>query len=107
MHTWETAAELLPDVVGDPSGLWWATPPTTGLRTTCEQPAEHGVLPALDTLVDLAPLGTNDGGPRTQMAVTITAAPAMGRAERQRLRREALVHMAQAFGYVDAEVDLL
>ncbi|MFI1653289.1 hypothetical protein ACH4XT_41125 [Streptomyces avidinii] len=49
----------------------------------------------------------NDSGTRSRMAVTITAAPAMGRAERQSLLREALVHMAREFGYVDAEVDLL
>jgi hypothetical protein len=107
LDAWETAAELLPDVIGDPAGLSWAAPPTTELRMTCEQPADNGVLPVLDALVDLAPLGPDDGGPRSQMAVTITAAPAMGRAERKRLLREALVHMAHAFGYVDAEVDLL
>ncbi|MGW4232220.1 RNA-binding domain-containing protein [Streptomyces sp. NPDC004980] len=107
LSTWETAAELLPDLVGDPAGLSWAAPPTTELRVTCEQPATNGVLPALDSLVDLASLGTNDGRTRSRMAVTITAAPAMGRAERQSLLREALVHMAREFGYVDAEVDLL
>ncbi|KAF2774932.1 hypothetical protein STPH1_7119 [Streptomyces sp. OM5714] len=31
----------------------------------------------------------------------------MDRAERQHLLREALVHMAHAFGYVDAETDVL
>lgn len=41
------------------------------------------------------------------MADTITAAPAMDRAERRSLLREALVHMAREFGRVDAEVDLL
>jgi hypothetical protein len=107
LAAWETAAELLPDVVGDPAGLSWAAPPSSELRMTCEQPADNGVLPGLDTLVDLAPLGPNDGGPRSQLAVAITAAPTMDRAERQRLLREALVHMAHAFGYVDAEVDLL
>ncbi|WP_031049059.1 RNA-binding domain-containing protein [Streptomyces sp. NRRL F-5650] len=107
LAAWETAAELLPDVVGDPAGLSWAAPPSSELRMTCEQPADNGVLPGLDTLIDLAPLGPNDGGPRSQLAVAITAAPAMDRAERQRLLREALVHMAHAFGYVDAEVDLL
>ncbi|MEV5086019.1 RNA-binding domain-containing protein, partial [Streptomyces sp. NPDC056159] len=74
LSTWETAAELLPDVLGDPAGLSWAAPPTTELRMTCEQPADNGVLPDLDTLVDLAPLGTNDRGTRSRMAVTITAA---------------------------------
>ncbi|MFB8000328.1 helix-turn-helix domain-containing protein [Streptomyces sp. NPDC056002] len=107
LAAWETAAELLPDVVGDLAGLSWAAPPTTELRMTCEQPADNGVLPVLDTLVDLAPLGSNDGGPRSRMAVTIIAAPAMGRAERQSLLREALVRMAREFGYVDAEVDVV
>ncbi|MFB7083228.1 hypothetical protein [Streptomyces sp. NPDC056308] len=107
LSTWETAAELLPDLVGAPAGLSWAAPPTTELRMTCEQPAGNGVLPALSSLVDLASLGTNDGGARSRMAVTITAAPAMSRAQRQSLLREALVHMACEFGYVDAEVDLL
>ncbi|MFE3163381.1 helix-turn-helix domain-containing protein [Streptomyces sp. NPDC059224] len=107
LDTWETAAELLPDVVGDPAALSWAAPPTTELRITCEQPADNGVLPTLDTLVDLTSLGTNDGGTRSRMAVTITSEPAMGRAERQRLLREALVYMAGEFGYVDAELDLL
>ncbi|MFC8946356.1 hypothetical protein [Streptomyces rochei] len=107
LAAWETAAELLPEAVGDPAALSWAAPPTTELRITCEQPAANGVRPALDTLVDLTPLGPNDGGSRSQLAVAITAAPAMDRAERQRLLREALVHMAHAFGYVDAKVDLL
>ncbi|MFL4901710.1 RNA-binding domain-containing protein [Streptomyces sp. MMS24-I2-30] len=107
LGTWETAAELLPDVVGDPAGLSWASPPTTELRMTCEQPADNGVLPTLDTLVDLTSLGTNDGGARSRMAVTITSEPAMERAERQRLLREALVYMVNQFGYVDAELDLL
>ncbi|WP_331734133.1 RNA-binding domain-containing protein [Streptomyces sp. NBC_00829] len=107
LSTWETAAELLPDVVGDPAGLSWSAPPTTELRMTCEQPADNGVLPALDSLVDLESLGANDGGTRPRMAVTITAAPAMGQTERQSLLREALVHMARQFGYVDAEMDLL
>ena len=41
------------------------------------------------------------------MAVTITTAPVMDRAQRGRLLQEALAHMAHAFGYVDAEVELL
>ncbi|MET7608969.1 hypothetical protein [Streptomyces avermitilis] len=107
LSAWETAADLLPDAVGDPTGLPWAAPPTTELRITCEQPADNGVLPVLDTLVDLTALGTSDRGPRSQLAVTITAVPAMGRRERQSLLREALVYMALQFGYVDAEADLL
>ncbi|MGW1616737.1 hypothetical protein ACWCQZ_46580 [Streptomyces sp. NPDC002285] len=73
---------------------------------TCEQPANNGVLP-VDTLVDLTSLGTNDGSPRSRVAVTITTAPAMGRTERQSLLREALAYMVGQFGYVDAEMDLL
>ncbi|MFJ3714170.1 hypothetical protein OG204_01145 [Streptomyces sp. NBC_01387] len=79
LNTWETATELLPDIVGDPAGLSFAAPPTTELRITCEQPADNGVLPTLDSLVDLASLGTSDGGTLSRMAVTITAAPTMGR----------------------------
>jgi hypothetical protein len=92
----ETASEMLPDVVGDPAGLSWDAPPTTELRITCEWPADNGVLPVPDTIVDLVPLGPHDGGPRSQLAVAVTAAPAMDRAERQSLLREALVHMAHA-----------
>lgn len=104
---WETAAELLPDTIGDLSDLRWAAPPTTELRLSCEQPAPSGVLPVLDTLIDVSPLGAGDGGGRTAMAVTITADPAMERNPRQHLLRQALVHMARESGYLDAEVDLL
>lgn len=48
LATWETAAELLPDIVGSPTVPSWAAPPTTELRMTCEQPADNGILPALD-----------------------------------------------------------
>ncbi len=107
LSTWETAAGLLPDLVGDPAGLSWAAPPTTELRMTCERPADNGVLPSLDSLVDVAALGASDGGTRSRMAVTVTAAPVLGRAERQSLLREALVHMAREFGYVDTEADVV
>ncbi|UXX97443.1 hypothetical protein N7U49_47475 [Streptomyces sp. AD2-2] len=107
LSAWETAAELLPEAVGASAGLSWAAPPTTELRITCEQPADNGVLPGLDTLVDLTVLGTSDRGPRPQLAVTVTAAPAMDHKTRQSLLREALVYMAREFGYIDAEADLL
>ncbi|MEU6350139.1 RNA-binding domain-containing protein [Streptomyces sp. NPDC047072] len=107
LSAWETAAEVLPDVVGgDPSGQRWAGPPTTELRITCEQPGPNGALPILDTYIDLKPLGPRDGGGRPLMAVTITASPAMERTRRKELLRRALVHMATQFGYVDAEVEL-
>ncbi len=41
------------------------------------------------------------------MAVTITAHPSLRDTERLDLLRRALVHMAQASGPVQAEVDLL
>lgn len=107
LSAWETAAELLPDTVGNLSDLRWAAPPTTELRLSSEQPDPSGVLPVLDTLVDLSPLGAGDGGGRTAMAVTITADPTMERNPRQHLLRQALVHMAREFGHLDAEVDLL
>ncbi|MGV2917027.1 hypothetical protein [Streptomyces alfalfae] len=107
LAAWETAAELLPDVAGDPASLAWAAPPTTELGITSEQPADNGILPVLDTLIGLGPLSPNDNCSKPKLAVTITAAPAMDRAERQPLLWEALVHMAHAFGYVDAEADVL
>ncbi|MEU6548577.1 hypothetical protein [Streptomyces sp. NPDC046859] len=95
LDTWDTAAEPLPGVIGDPASLSWAAPPTTELRMACEQPADNSVLPTLDTPVDLTPLGTKEGRPRSEMAVTITTAPAMGRAERQEL---AVTHRSERFG---------
>ncbi|MFD8525391.1 hypothetical protein ACFV2D_36140 [Streptomyces capillispiralis] len=41
------------------------------------------------------------------MAVTMTAEPSIRRAERQDVMRRAVVHMAQAVGYVQAEAGLL
>ncbi|MGW7610114.1 hypothetical protein ACWGKW_23110 [Streptomyces sp. NPDC054766] len=107
LDAWETAAELLPGLVGDPARLRWAAPPTTELRMTCERPADNGALPALGTLVDLALLDVGYDGGRSCMAVTVTASPAMGCRERRSLMRQALVRMALEFGYVDAGVDLL
>lgn len=89
LGAWETAAELLTDIVGDPAGLSWAAPPTTELRITCEQPVGNRVLPALDTLLDLAQLGVNSDGPGPRMAVTVIVAPAMDPSERRRLLRQA------------------
>lgn len=107
LDAWETAAELLPAIVGDQSALRWAAPPTTELRLTCEHPAPNGALPTLDTLIDLEPFGPIDRGGRSTLAVTVTAAPAMDRTERRDLLRRALVRMAREFGYVDADLDLL
>jgi hypothetical protein len=107
LAAWETAADLLPGILGEPSGPAWAAPPTTELRMTSERPGDHGVLPALDTLIDLAPLGDNADGGRQAMAVAITVTPTLAREWRQGLMRQALVHMAQSYGYIDAEVEHL
>jgi len=107
LDAWETAAELLPAIVGNLSTLRWAAPPTTELRLTCEQSAPNGALPTLDTFIDLEPFGPIDRGGRSTLAITVTAAPAMDRTERHDLLRQALVRMAREFGYVDAEVELL
>lgn len=105
LSAWEMAAELLPGLV-DAGDLPWAAPPTTELRLSSERPAPNDVLPTLETLVDLAPLGPGDGS-RPMMAVTITGEPRVPSSERRDLARRALVHMARAFGYVDAELDTL
>ncbi|MFD6967387.1 RNA-binding domain-containing protein [Streptomyces sp. NPDC059949] len=105
LGAWRTAAELLPGLV-DAGQLPWAAPPTTELRLSSERPATNGVLPALDTLVDLAPFGTSDGS-RPVMAVTITGDPLVPASQRRDLTRRALVHMAREFGYIDAELNAL
>ncbi|MFI5690062.1 hypothetical protein [Streptomyces sp. NPDC051636] len=107
LHVWETAAELLPEVLGDPACRRWAAPPTTELGLSFERSDHTGVTPTLASVIDFSPLGPTSRSPRTEMAVTITAEPAMKSTERQDLLRRALVHMAQAFGHVQAEVGLL
>jgi hypothetical protein len=106
-HAWETAAEVLPAVFGDPAVRRWAAPPTTELRLSAERYDVIEVPPALSSVVDFGPLGPGGRGSRQEMAVTITADPSMRRAERQDLMRRAVVHMAQAFGYIQAEAGLL
>lgn len=105
LSAWETAAGLLPGLV-DAGHLPWSAPPTTELRLSSERPATNGVLPALDTLVDLAPFGTGDGS-RPMMAVTITGDPLVPASQRRDLTRRALVYMAREFGYIDAELNAL
>lgn len=84
LSAWTTAADVLPGLV-DAGHLPWAAPPTTELRLSSERPAPNGVLPALETLVDLAPFGTGDGS-RPLMAVTITGDPCLPSSQRQHLR---------------------
>ncbi|MFB7673205.1 RNA-binding domain-containing protein [Kitasatospora purpeofusca] len=105
LSAWETAADLLPALVGA-GHRPWAAPPSVELRLSSERPSTNGGTPALDTLVDLTPFGAGGGG-RPMMAVTITGDPLVPSARRRDLTRRALVHMAHEFGYVDAEVNAL
>ncbi|MFE0777610.1 hypothetical protein [Streptomyces sp. NPDC058861] len=101
LAAWETAAELLPGVVGDPAGLPRAAPPATELRIACDGPSTTTSYRSWTrSSTWLHSVRTN--GPGSRPIVAITAAPAMDRAQRQRLLRDALVHMAHAYGYVDA-----
>ncbi|MFI6808907.1 RNA-binding domain-containing protein [Streptomyces luteogriseus] len=106
-QAWETAAELLPAVFGDPALRRWAAPPTTELRLSAERYDDVDVTPTLSSFVDFSPLGPGGRSSRQEMAVTITAEPSMRRVERQDMVRRAVVHMAQAFGHVHAEAGLL
>jgi hypothetical protein len=106
-HAWETAATLLPAVFGDSSVRHWTAPPTTELRLSVERHDDSGVTPALSSFVDFEPLGPGGRDSLREMAVTITAEPSMPRDERQEVMRRAVAHMAQAFGYVQAETGLL
>ncbi|MEV4333646.1 RNA-binding domain-containing protein [Streptomyces sp. NPDC049597] len=105
LGAWETAAELLPEAIGTP-GLRWSAPPTSELRLSSERPEPNGVLPPLVSALDLTPFGDGEDH-RQSMAVTITATPRMAANQRRNLLRQALVHMARAFGYVDADLDAL
>ena len=107
LSVWETGAGLLPETVGDPARMQWAAPPTTELRLSAEQPGPTGVLLPLSVFINLQPLGPASRSDRSEMAVTVTAAPAMGRKQRYDVLRRALVYMARAFGHVEAGVELL
>jgi hypothetical protein len=57
------------------------------------------------TNIDLSPLGRSDRGKVPEMAVTITAPPQLDPSDRRARTREALVYMAQQFGFVEASED--
>lgn len=104
---WETAADLLPTATAqDPDQMQWAGAPTIELRLSAEGPHDQP-RPDLGTLIDLSPLGPTDRGVLPEMAVTITAVPALKDKERQPLLRRALVYMAHSFGFVEADEEVL
>ncbi|MFE4976277.1 esterase/lipase family protein [Kitasatospora sp. NPDC056651] len=106
LAAWETAADLLPAAACDVTTMRWAGAPAVELRLSAEAHPGH---PRADlaTLIDFSVFGSTDRSPLSEMAVTITVSPVLERAERQRLLRTALVHMAQGFGYVEADECLL
>ncbi|WP_030396118.1 ATP-binding protein [Kitasatospora purpeofusca] len=105
LAAWRTATEVLPSAVGDTNAPRpWSQPPTVLLQIATGSP--HGTAaPSLDRFVDLAPFGSSDRAPLTEMSVTITADPQLTDGKRRLLLRRALVRMAQAFGYIDAAED--
>ncbi|MFE2561607.1 hypothetical protein ACFXGT_37485 [Streptomyces sp. NPDC059352] len=105
LGAWETAADLLPKTIGAPD-LRWSAPPTIELRLSSERPAPNGVLPPLAQVLDLTSFGDGEDH-RPGMAVMITATPRLDDEERRDLLRQALVHMARAFGYIDADLEAL
>ncbi|MER6434318.1 hypothetical protein ABT272_42685 [Streptomyces sp900105245] len=107
LQAWQTAAELLPDVLGEPSDQRWAAAPTIELRLSCERPDHTAVIPALADFLDLTPLGPSCRAPRSNMTVTITADPGTARTRRQDVLRRALVHIAHAFGHIHAKAGLV
>lgn len=99
-----TANEMLASTVADslPS-VRWADPPTTELQLIAERrhDADPNVQPMLDDYIDMSALGHSDRGRLPQMLVTITAPPQMAPSERRRVTRQAMVYMAQQFGFID------
>jgi hypothetical protein len=99
LAAWQTAADLLPRTITDPSRTRWADPPTFELRLTAEAP-QGQPSPGLAALLDLDPLGPTDRALLPEMAITVTAPAVMKRHERNVLLRDALARMTSQFGYV-------
>lgn len=59
LAAWQTAADLLPATITDPSRMRWAGPPTFEVRLTAEAP-QGQPSPGLATLLNLDPLGPTD-----------------------------------------------
>jgi hypothetical protein len=108
---WQTATETLaPVVVGTERPTTWAAPPTVELQVSAERrldPNSSVGAPTLDTYVDLSPLGHSDRGPLSSMTVTVTAPPRLDRSARRSLTQQAVLYMAQQFGFVDLTEDTL
>lgn len=64
--------------------------------------AAPGQQPLLSDLVDLAAWGSSDRDRLTEMSVTITTPTHLEPDDRQNLTRQAMVYMAEAFGFLNA-----
>jgi len=107
---WQTATERLADVVTDNApAMLWADPPTVELRLSAERRHDSTPQPQpmLDEYIDMSSFGDSDRGQLREMAVTITAPPCLNPSERRDRTREALVYMAQQFGFLEAAEDRL
>jgi len=105
MTAWQTATEILPAVVtSDPTAVPPAGPPQVELRMSAEHPHEAapGRQLLLSDLVDLAAWGSTDRDRLTEMSVTITAPAHLEPDDRQNLTRQAMLYMAEAFGFLSA-----
>ncbi|WP_204007339.1 hypothetical protein [Virgisporangium aurantiacum] len=111
MVAWQTATETLCAVVaGTERQTIWVAPPTVELHVSAERRFDQngaGGAPTLDTYIDLSPLGRSDRGSLSTMSVTVTAPPRLDRSARQALIRQAVLYMAQQFGFVDVTEDVL
>jgi hypothetical protein len=105
---WQTATERLASVVTDDApAMPWADPPTVELRLSAERRFDTNPAPQpmLAEYIDMSPLGHSDRGQVPEMAVTIIAPPRLDPSDRRTRTREALVYMAQQFGFIEASAD--
>ena len=107
---WQTAAEIAPLAFSsNPERLTLVGAPTVEFHI---QPFAHSLSPtsgytsaSLTDEVDLSGFGTSTHGPVPEMCVALTAPLALTDEERLHSTRKALVHVAHAFGYIDASED--
>jgi hypothetical protein len=102
---WHTATEVLPTAVtADPAAVSPAGRPMIELHRSAEHPHEAapGHQRQLSDVVDLTAWGTSDRDPIPEMSVTITAPTRLKPDDRQRTTREAMIYMAEAYGFLNA-----
>jgi hypothetical protein len=103
---WQTATEKLAAVVAaNATTVLWADPPTVELRLTAERRYDSTPRPQpmLDDYIDMHSLGHSDRGQLREMAVTIITPQHIEQSDRRNQTRDALVYMAQQFGFIEAD----